>query len=83
ERLANEAERELARIDAQREKLQERIDHVSERIDDLRRDLERLEGEQTTAAAALTAIEAERSDAASRAKSTARDAERARSAVAE
>jgi hypothetical protein len=83
ERLANEAERELARIDAQREKLQERVDHVSERIDDLRRDLERLEGEHAKASAALTAVEEERAGAASRAKSAARDAERARDAVAD
>ncbi|WP_235565536.1 transposase [Microbacterium sp. Root166] len=83
ERLANEAERELARIDAQREKLQERVDHVSERIDDLRRDLERLEGEQAKASAALRAVEEERAGAASRAKSAAKDAERARDAVAE
>lgn len=83
ERLANEAERELARIDAQREKLQERVDHVSERIDDLRRDLERLEGEQAKASAALRQVEEERAGAASRAKSAAKDAERARDAVAE
>ena len=81
ERLANEAERELGRIDAQRAKLQERIDHVSERIDDLRRDLARLEQEQAIASAALAQVEEERGAAASRAKSAAKDAERARDAL--
>lgn len=81
ERAANEAERELARIDAQREKLQERVDHVSERIGDLRRDLERLEGERATAEAALTEVEQARGDAASRAKTAAKEAERARNAL--
>ncbi|MCH6231959.1 transposase [Microbacterium sp. CFH 31415] len=81
ERLANEAERELARIDAQRTKLQERVDHVSERIDDLRRDLERLEAEQAKAQAALGQVEEERGAAASRARSAAKDAERARDAL--
>ncbi|MFB8145932.1 transposase [Microbacterium sp. NPDC056003] len=81
ERLANEAERELARIDAQRTKLQERVDHVSERIDDLRRDLERLEEEQAKARAALGQVEEERGAAASRARSAAKDAERARDAL--
>ncbi|WP_214468326.1 transposase [Microbacterium flavescens] len=81
ERLANEAERELARIDAQRTKLQERVDHVSERIDDLRRDLERLEDERAKAQSALEQVEEERGAAASRAKSAAKDAERARDAL--
>jgi hypothetical protein len=81
ERLANEAERELARIEAQRTKLQERVDHVSERIDDLRRDLERLEEEQAKAQAALGQVEEERGAAASRARSAAKDAERARGAL--
>ena len=81
ERLANEAERELARIDAQRTKLQERVDHVSERIDDLRRDLERLEQEHAKAQAALGQVEEERGAAASRARSAAKDAQRARDAL--
>lgn len=81
ERAANEAERELARIDAQRQKLQERVDHVSERIDDLRRDLERLEADREQATAELAAIEEEHGAAASRARTAAKDAERARSAV--
>ncbi|MBD8024689.1 transposase [Microbacterium gallinarum] len=81
ERLANEAERELARIEAQRTKLQERVDHVSERIDDLRRDLDRLEEEQARAQAALGQVEEERGAAASRARSAAKDAERARGAL--
>lgn len=81
ERAANEAERELARIDAQQQKLRERVDHVSERIEDLRRDLERLEGERGTAEAALEGVEAERREAASRARAAAADAERARDAL--
>ncbi|WP_127474000.1 transposase [Microbacterium sulfonylureivorans] len=83
ERAANEAERELARVDAQRQKLQERVDHVAERIDDLRRDLERLEGEQAKATTALAEIEEERDAAASRARAAVKDAERARTAIAD
>lgn len=81
ERAANEAERELARIDAQRQKLQERVDHLSERIEDLRRDLERFEDERATAEGALEGIEEERRDAASRARTAAADARRARDAL--
>lgn len=68
ERAANEAERELARVDARRAKTQERADHIAERIDDLRRDLERLEAEAADAADALRAIDAERETAASAAR---------------
>ncbi|KRB38455.1 hypothetical protein [Microbacterium sp. Root180] len=81
DRAANEAERELARIDAKRQKLQERVDHVTERIDDLRRDLERLEADRATAESALGGIEEERREAASRARTTAVDAQRARDAL--
>jgi hypothetical protein len=81
ERAANEAERELARVDAQRQKLQERVDHVTERIDDLRRDLARLEGDRDTAEEALAEVEVQRREAASRARTTAADAARARDAL--
>jgi hypothetical protein len=54
---------------------------VSERIDDLRRDLERLEDERAKAQSALEQVEEERGAAASRAESAAKDAERARDAL--
>jgi hypothetical protein len=81
ERAANEAERELAQVEARRRKLQERADHVAERIDDLRRDLERLEGERTKVRAELDDVDEEQRAAASRARSAAKDAERAREAL--
>jgi hypothetical protein len=81
DRAANEAERELARIDAQRQKLQEKVDHVTERIDDLRRDLERLEADRATAESALAGVEEERREAASRARTTAAEAQRTRDAL--
>lgn len=81
ERAANEAERELTKIEEKRKRLQERVDHASERIDDLRRDLERLEKERATAAEALAEVEEGHRAAASRAKSTAQEAERAREAL--
>lgn len=83
ERLANEAERELARIDARREKAQERVDHVRERIDDLRRDLAALEADEEAAVDKLDAVERERTDAAARARSAAKEAERAQTALDE
>jgi len=81
ERAANEAERELGKIEARRERTQERADHVAERIEDLRRDLERLQGESSSLGAELAEIEREHGDAATRARTTAKDAERARRAL--
>lgn len=81
ERAANEAERELAKVEARRAKAQERADHVGERIDDLRRDLERLEAEQAKVSADLASIDEEHGAAASRARSAAKEAERARSVL--
>jgi hypothetical protein len=81
ERAANEAERELTKIEDQRRRLQEKVDHASERIDDLRRDLERLETERATSSEALAAVEDEHRAAASRARTAAKEAERARRAL--
>jgi hypothetical protein len=81
ERLANEAERELARVEARRAKAQERVDHVRERIDDLRRDLAALEADAAAAEQKLDTIEAERRDAASRARAAQEESDRARRAL--
>ena len=81
ERAANEAERELATIEAKRDKARERADHVGERIDDLRRDLERLESESQTLAGELERLDREHADAASRARTASKDADRARRAL--
>jgi len=81
ERAANEAERELGKIETRRERTQERADHVAERIEDLRRDLARLAGESSTLAAELAEIEQEQADAASRARTAAKEADRARRAL--
>jgi hypothetical protein len=81
ERAANEAERELGKIETRRERTQERADQVAERIEDLRRDLERLEGESTTLRSELAELERAHADAASRARTAAKDAERARRAL--
>ena len=78
ERAANEAERELAKIEAQRDKARERADHVGERIDDLRRDLERLEAESAALTAELAELDGNHAEAASRARTAAKDADRAR-----
>lgn len=83
ERLANEAERELARVEARRAKAQERVDHVRERIDDLRRDLAALEADAAAAEQKLGTIEAERRDAASRARAAQEESDRARRALDE
>ncbi|MGN6218784.1 MAG: transposase [Microbacterium sp.] len=83
ERLANEAERELARVEARRAKAQERVDHVRERIDDLRRDLAALEADAAAAEQKLDTIEAERRDAASRARAAQEESDRARRALDE
>jgi hypothetical protein len=81
ERAANEAERELAAIEAKRDKARERADHVGERIDDLRRDLERLESESRTLTGELERLDREHADAASRARTASKDADRARRAL--
>ena len=81
ERAANEAERELATIEAKRDKARERADHVGERIEDLRRDLERLESESQTLAGELERLDREHADAASRARTASKDADRARRAL--
>lgn len=81
ERAANEAERELGQIEARRTKLQERVDHAAERIDDLRRDLERLEADHASSTSALAEIEEEHRAAASRARTAAKEADAARSAL--
>lgn len=80
-RLAGEAERELARVDARRAKAQERVDHVRERIDDLRRDLAALEADERAAVDRLDAVERDRADAAAKSRDAAQAAERARRAL--
>jgi hypothetical protein len=75
ERAANEAERELATIEAKRDKTRERADHVGERIDDL------LESEAKTLAGQLERLDREHADAASRARTASKDADRARRAL--
>jgi len=78
ERAANEAERALAKVDAQRAKAQERADHVRERIADFRRDLERLEADASVAESELEKLDRAHSEAAARARTAAKDADRAR-----
>jgi len=56
---------------------------VAERIDDLRRDLERLEAENATLTAELSRLSEEHGAAASRARSAAKAADRARRALEE
>jgi hypothetical protein len=81
ERAAGEADRELAKIDAKLEKSRERGDHLRERIDDLRAELARFEADAEKAEAETRRLDGERTDAATRARSAQRDAERARQAL--
>jgi hypothetical protein len=81
ERAAGEADRELAKIDAKLEKSRERGDHLRERIDDLRAELARFEADAEKAEAEIRRLDDERTDAAARARSAQRDAEKARTAL--
>lgn len=81
ERAAGEADRELAKIDAKLEKSRERADHLRERIDDLRAELARFEADAERAEAETRRLDDERTDAAARARSAQRDAEKARAAL--
>ncbi|WP_438353865.1 transposase [Microbacterium sp. CJ88] len=81
ERLENESARELARIDARKEKAQERLDHLRERIDDLRGELRKFETDADAAATALAEIETDRAEAAKAAASASSAARAARSAL--
>lgn len=81
ERAAGEADRELAKIDAKLEKSRERGDHLRERIDDLRAELARFEADAEKAEAETRRLDGERTDAAARARSAQRDAEKARTAL--
>lgn len=83
ERAAGEADRELAKIDAGLAKARERGDHLAERIDDLRTELARLEGDARKVERDITALDQERSDAASRVRAAQREAEKARRALPE
>ena len=81
ERAAGEADRELAKIDAKLTKARERSDHLRERIDDLRAELARFEADAEKAAAETRRLDEERTDAAARARSAERDAEKARKSL--
>lgn len=81
ERAAGEADRELAKIDAKLEKSRERADHLRERIADLRAELARFEADAEKAEAETRRLDGERTDAAARARSAQRDAEKARTAL--
>jgi hypothetical protein len=78
ERAAGEADRELAKIDAKLTKARERSDHLRERIDDLRAELARFEADAEKADRETQRLDDERTDAAARARSAERDAEKAR-----
>ncbi len=78
ERAAGEADRELAKIDAKLAKSRERADHLRERIDDLRAELTRFEADAEKADAETRRLDDDRTDAAVRARSAQRDADKAR-----
>jgi len=81
ERAAGEADRELTKIDAKLTKARERSDHLRERIDDLRAELARFEADAEKADRETQRLDDERKDAAGRARSAERDAEKARKAL--
>ena len=81
ERAAGEADRELTKIDAKLAKSRERADHLRERIDDLRAELARFEADAEKADAETRRLDEERTDAAARARSAERDAEKARKSL--
>lgn len=81
ERAANEAERERARRAARRDKAEERVAHLRERIAEITRDLERVEGEADAAAQELARREDEHAVAAKAAEDAAAHAKAARNAV--
>ena len=81
ERAAGEADRELAKIDAKLAKARERSDHLRERIDDLRAELARFEADAEKAERETQRLDDDRTDAAARARSAERDAEKARKAL--
>ena len=81
ERAAGEATRELGAIEAKLAKARERSDLLTERIDGLRADLERLEAEAQKAGHETDRLDAERAEAASRARAATKQAEAARSAL--
>ncbi|HEY5935624.1 MAG TPA: hypothetical protein VIU61_13335 [Kofleriaceae bacterium] len=81
ERAAGEADRELAKIDAKLTKARERSDHLRERIDDLRAELTRFEADAEKADVETRRLDDDRTDAAARARSAERDAQKARKAL--
>ena len=81
ERAAGEADRELAKIDAKLEKSRERADHLRERIADLRTELARFEADAEKAERETQRLDDDRTDAAARARTAERDAEKARKAL--
>ena len=78
ERASGEAERELAKVDATLAKARERGDHLRERIDDLRTELARLEADAEKVERDTARLDGERTDAAARARTAEREAEKAR-----
>ena len=78
ERAAGEADRDLAKIDAKLSKSRERADHLRERIDDLRAELTRFEADAEKVDAETRRLDDDRTDAAARARSAERDADKAR-----
>lgn len=81
ERAAGEADRELAKIDAKLDKARERADHLRERIADLRAELARFEADAEKAERETQRLDDDRTDAAARARTAERDAEKARKAL--
>ena len=81
ERAAGEAERELAKIDAKLAKARERGDHLAERIDDLRTELARLETDAEKVERDIAGLDADRADAAARARAAQREADTVRGSL--
>jgi hypothetical protein len=81
EHAASDAERELARVEARLTTARERAGHLRDRVEELRAELERVLRDAEAADADAERLDGERTDAASRAKTAARVAERARAAV--
>jgi len=81
ERAAGEADRKLAGIEAKLEKFRERGDLLRERIEDLRSELARLEADVEKADRETERLEGEQKDAAAKARSASRDADRARESL--
>lgn len=81
DRAASEAEREAARVEAKLTKARERADLLRERLDDLRAELARIERDADAADDTVGRLEEESAQARVRAKTTVREAERARAAL--